>query len=130
MSYLNPIFITDEHVSDVASREDLSQIYELNDKFIEAFCQSKGVLVEDIPVDGSGYANTYAVVELARLQFYFEVLRSYRGTAHGNDEDIYMSKLETYVEDLRIAQNTTTKDRILQDTPLDITSFTSFVPVY
>ena len=55
MTYFNTQNITDMHVKDIASREDISQQLIALDNEIVAVCISKGVLKDDIPIDINGY---------------------------------------------------------------------------
>lgn len=130
--YLNPIYIIDKHANDLYSREttNVTNIVALVDLAIERFVQSKGVDVDDIPVDADGYATSYTVIDFARLKTYVLLFESYRGTAHGDDEDIYMSKKEDYMEELASCISDASASSILQNTDLPRSAFISNTPIY
>jgi len=125
MAYLNPLYITDEQAKDIYTREtvNVANIVTLVDLAVEAFVQSKGVSVDDIPVDGSGYAISYVVIQYARYHMYIELLDAYRGSSHGDIDDIYQDKSEEYQEKLTKVEADATVDAILSNTDLPRTAF-------
>lgn len=130
--YLNPIYIIDFHAKSLYKNEstNVTNVVSLVDKAVERFVQSKGVSVDDIPIDGDGYATSYTVIEYAKLKTYILLFESYRGTAHGDIEDIYMSKKEDYKEELACVVDEASASSILQDTDLPRSAFISNSPVY
>lgn len=131
MAYLNPIYITDNHASDLLKETaNLVNINTIVDKAVERFCQSKGVAIGDIPADESGYATSYIVIEYARYKMYVELFCAYRGTARGEIDDIYADKKENYEEKLSCIKSEATRASILNDEDTDRSTYVGSVPIY
>lgn len=130
--YLNPNYIIDKHAKALYDGEstNVTNIVTLVDLAVDAFVQSKGVDPDDIPLDGSDYATSYAVIKYAQLQTYIHLFESYRGSSHGDIEDIYESKKEDYKEELACHTDETSRSRILQNTDLARSTFISNTPIY
>ena len=129
MAYINTVWITDIHCKDLATRQDIAEILVLADLNIEGIVQVKGVSPSDIPVDGSGYLTSSALITYARFYMYVELLSAYWGSAHGLN-DIYYEKLQYFRDELAKAENGLTTDNILGNDPLSQSSFIQQVPIY
>lgn len=131
MAYLNTIYITDAYAIDLLKETtNVANINTIVDKAVERFCQSKGVAIDNIPVDEEGYATSYIVIEYARYKMYIELFCAYRGTARGETEDIYMSKKEEYEEKLSCIKSEATRASILNDEDTDRSTYVGSVVIY
>ena len=129
MSYINTAWITDRHCKDIATRQDITETLTLADSAINAVVQMKGVDVGDIPVDARGYLTSTALIDYGRFWVYVELLSNYWGSAHG-ENDIYYEKLQWYRDELAKTESKLTKDNILNNSPLNQSSFIYEVPIY
>lgn len=129
MAYFNTQNITDMHVKDIASREDISQQLITLDNEIVAVCISKGVLKDDIPIDINGYITSPMLIRYATFWIYQTLLSDYWGGASGEITDIYKAKLEHYSSEVYAAKADLTKENILNEN-LTQTSFIRQVVVY
>jgi hypothetical protein len=136
MAYLNPDYIVDEDANDLYTKEiavdptRIGKIVELVDFAVDMYAQSNGVNVDEIPVDGSDYATTYSVIEFARLKMYIMLFNAYKGSAHGDMEDIYGMKSEAYTEQLFAHENKATRNNILGNTNLGSSDLIGSCVVY
>jgi hypothetical protein len=127
--YFNTNWITDVHCKDIATRQTITQTLTNLDEEIEQICQLKGVPVDSIPVDGSGYISSVQLKEFARMWIYVSLLGDYWGVAHG-ENDIYYKKMLKYEGRLTAAEADLTSDNILANTPLDSSSFIQQAVIY
>jgi hypothetical protein len=132
MGYFDKTWVSDRHVLDIVSRQNIdAQLSALDDE-IKAVCMARGVPVAGIPTDADGHITSAMLKRYAGFWLYFTILHDYWGASGldtGMTQDIYKAKLEYYETRMIQARNDLTADNITERV-LDETSYVRQVPVY
>jgi hypothetical protein len=101
MAYLNPDWLLqDEHAEYIDDVADISAYDVAIDREVETIALTKGVRVDEIPVDGSGYLDSRVLQSYAIAYAMYVLFRGYWGKRSGN-QDIYYDKMIVYEREVQ-----------------------------
>lgn len=113
MAYLDPSWLSeDEHAEYINSVENITAYTNSVDREIETIALSKGVRVDEIPVDGSGYLTSRVLQSYAIAFTFYRLFAGYWGKRQG-EEDIYYDKMTFWREEMTRIKGMITEQSIL-----------------
>jgi len=113
MAYLNTAWLSeDEHAEFIAANETITAYNTKIDREIERICLIKGVRVDEIPVDGSGYLTSRVLQSYAIEYALYSLFRGYWGN-RGGTNNIYYEKMLLAKEEVQRLKDDITYENIL-----------------